>query len=125
MGFASLNPSYDFCNRPLLRRRALGAAQLWEVVAAGEEGLDVAGCLAQALAVLNERDADKALAVLAETNSGRDGDIGAFEQELGEGERADAAEFLGDRRPGEHRCGRRRHLPAGLPEPIDQHVAAR
>src|SRR5271155_6000974 len=41
----------------LFRRRALGAAQFGHVVAAGEEGLDVAGCLAQALAVLDQRDA--------------------------------------------------------------------
>src|SRR6266702_3672557 len=76
--------------RDLLRRRALGAAQLREVVAAGEEGLDVARCLAQALAVLDERDAHEPLAVLAEADPGRDGDIGPFEEELREGECADA-----------------------------------
>src|SRR6266851_1932783 len=125
MGFASLNPSYDFCNRPLLRRRAFGAAQLREVVAAGEEGFDVAGCLTQALAVLDERDAHEPLAVLAEADPRRDGDIRAFEQKLREGEGADAAEFRRDRCPGEHRGGRRRHLPASLPQPVDQHIAAR
>src|SRR6266851_6934720 len=81
--------------QPLLRRRrALGPAQLREVVAAGEEGLDVARCLAQALAVLDERDAHEALAVLAKADPRRDRDIGAFEQKLREGERADVAEFL-------------------------------
>src|SRR5258708_1520889 len=53
------------------RGGALGAAQLGHVVAAGEEGFDVAGCLAQALAVLDQRDADKALAMLAETDPRR------------------------------------------------------
>src|SRR5438094_5429649 len=89
----------------LRRRRALGAAQFGEGVAAGEEGFDVAGGLAQALAVLDQRDAHEALAVLAEADPRRDRDIGAFEEELREGEGADAAEFLGDRRPGEHRGG--------------------
>src|SRR5947208_11702225 len=118
---ASLAGSAELVNASL-RRRALGAAQLREVVAAGEEGLDVAGCLAQALAVLDEGDAHEPLAVLAEADAGRDRDIGAFEEELREGERAAAAKFIGDRRPGEHRGGRRRDLPACLAQPVDQHV---
>src|SRR5205823_13029865 len=65
----------------LLRRRG-GAAQFGEVVAAGEEGLDVAGGLAQTLAVLDEREAHEPLAVLAKANPRRDRDVGAFEQQL-------------------------------------------
>src|SRR5713226_4193910 len=84
------------CRELFRRRGALGAAQFGEVVAAGEEGLDVARCLAQALAVLDERDAHEALAVLAKADPRRDRDIGAFEQKLREGERTDAAEFLRD-----------------------------
>src|SRR4051794_20007589 len=67
------------CQPSFCRRGALGAAQLREVVAAGEEGLDVAGGLAQALAVLDKCDADESFAVLAETDTRRDRDIGAFE----------------------------------------------
>src|SRR4051812_38828002 len=59
------------------RRCAVGAAQFGEGIAAGEEGFDVAGCLAQALAVFDQRDADEALAVLAEPDPRRDRDIGA------------------------------------------------
>src|ERR1700676_1828817 len=80
------------CSTRLLRGGG-GAAQFGGVVAAGEERFDVARRLAQALAVLDQRDAHKPLAVLAEADPRRDRDIGPLEQELREGERADRAEF--------------------------------
>ena len=42
------------------------------------------------------------IAVLAEADAGRDRDIGLGQQQLGEGERAQFGELLGDWRPGEH-----------------------
>ena len=101
------------------RRRSGG------VVAPGQKGLDVARRLAQPLAVLDERDADETLAVLAKTDPRRHRDIGAFKQELGKGEAADRAKRRRDRRPGEHRRLGLRHLPAGLAQPVDHYVAAR
>src|SRR6266851_2956804 len=59
---------------------AFGAAQFGDVVAAGEESPDVARCLAQALAVLDEGDADETLAIFAETDPRRHRDIGPLEQ---------------------------------------------
>jgi len=54
-----------------LRREAVAADR-----AAAQKLLDVARRLAQALAVLDERDADIVLAVLAESHARRDRDIG-------------------------------------------------
>src|SRR6266542_2682754 len=116
-----------FSEGRLLRRGGgpLLAAQFRRVVAARQEGLDVARRLAQPLPVLDQRDADKALAVFAEADTRRHRDIGPLQQQLVEGETADAAVFGRHRRPGKHRGGRRRHFPAGLPEPVEQHVAPR
>src|SRR5207237_3348623 len=88
----------------LLRRRGRGAhraAQYRRVVASLQERLDVARRLPQALAVLEERDADKPLAIFAKAGAGRDGDIGAFQQQLRKTEAAEFTKLLGDRRPGE------------------------
>src|SRR5262249_11555973 len=71
----------------LLRRgggRAHRAAQLGGVVAAREERLDVARRLPQALAVLDERDPDKPLAIFAKAGAWRHRDIGALQQQLRE-----------------------------------------
>ena len=43
---------------------------------------------------------------------GRDRDVGLLDQQLGELERAERAELLRDRRPGEHRGRRRRESPS-------------
>src|SRR5262249_23296621 len=53
------------------------------VAGAGEEFLDVACRLADAVLVLHQRNAHKALAVLAKAQSGRDGDVGLLHQQLG------------------------------------------
>src|SRR6516165_187781 len=101
------------------------AARLWSVVAARQEALNVAGRLAQALSVFDQRDADKPLAVFAETDPRGDRDIGPLEQELREGEAADRPKGGGHRSPGKHRRPRYRDFPTGLPQSVDQDIAAR
>src|SRR5215831_11790897 len=103
----------------------VSAAHLWNVVATRQEALNVAGRLAQALSVFDQRDADKSLAVFAKTDPWGDRDIGALEQELREGEAADRPKGGRHRRPGEHRRPRYRDLPTGLPQSVDQDIAAR
>src|SRR5260221_2095199 len=79
-----------------------------------EELLDVARRLPQPLAVLDQRNAHIALAVLAETHARRHRHIRLLEQELGESEAAHLLEARGQRRPGEHAGGRGPDLPAPL-----------
>ena len=89
-----------------------------------KETADVARGLADALLVLDQRDAHIAVAVLAEADARRHRDLGLLDQQLGEFDAAERLERLRDRRPGEHRGARRRHVPAGAAEAFDQHVAA-
>ena len=49
-----------------------------------KEATDVAGGLTDALLILDQRDAHVTLAELAETNAGRYGDLGLFDQQGGE-----------------------------------------
>src|SRR5262249_23333947 len=93
------------------RRQGHDVVQLFD--AALEEAADVARGLADALLVLNQRDADEAFAVLAEPHAGRDRDLRLLHQELRELDAAKRLERLRYRRPGEHRCARRRNRPAG------------
>src|SRR6185437_1345727 len=88
-------------------------------IAPRQEELDVARRLTQSLSVFDERDADIAFAVLAESDARRHRDIGLLEQQLGESQAAHLAEALGQRRPGEHAGGRARYLPAGLAQAFD------
>src|SRR6058998_1665053 len=88
------------------------------------ELLEPAERLADPLLVLDEREPHVALAVLAEADARRDRHLGLLNQELGELERAEATEGVGDRRPHEHRALRLGHVPADLVEPVDQNVAA-
>src|SRR5439155_21723 len=76
------------------------------------------------LLVLDEREPHVALAVLAEPDARRDGHPRFLDEHLGELERAERAERLGDRRPDEHRALGLRHGPAELVEPVDEDVAA-
>src|SRR5439155_19323821 len=69
--------SFSRCRRGKV---AFGAAQVGEVVAAGEESLDIACRLAQALAVFDQGDANEAFAIFAETDPGRHRNIGPLEQ---------------------------------------------
>src|SRR5438477_6174087 len=80
--------------------------------------------LPDTLLVFHQREAHVALAVLAEADAGRHRHLGLLDEELGELQRAEAAERLGNRRPHEHGGPRLGHAPAELVEPIDQHVAA-
>src|SRR5271166_376501 len=84
------------------RNMVLGPSQLGDIVATAEEGLDVARRLAQALTVLDQRDANESLAVFAKSDPRRHRDIGLFEQQLRESEAADPPEGWRNRRPGEH-----------------------
>ena len=56
-----------------------------------KEAPDVAGGLADALLVLDQRDAHITLAVFAEADAGRDRDLGLLDQERGELDAADAS----------------------------------
>src|ERR1700733_2184928 len=84
---------------------------------------DIARRLADALLVFDKRDAHMALAVLAEAGSGRHRHPRLLDQERREFHAAERPERFGDRRPGEHRGGRRRHHPAGPAKGIDERVA--
>ena len=85
-----------------------------------EKLLDVARGLTDAVLVFDQRDADVALAVFTEAETGRDGDIGLLDQQLGELHRTERVEGLGDRRPGEHR--RRR---GGMSQPARAKLSTR
>ena len=61
----------------------------------GKKALDVARRLADALLVFDQRDTDVALAVFAEADARRHGDIGLLDQQLGEFELTQLPELLG------------------------------
>src|SRR3954469_10271253 len=88
-----------------------------------EEAADIARGLADALLVFDQRDAHVALAALAEARARRHCDLGLLDQQFRKLDAAERLERLGDRRPGEHRRFRRRHIPAGATEALDQDVA--
>src|SRR5260370_504344 len=67
-----------------------------------KETADVARGLADALLVLDQRDANEALAVLAEGDAGRDRKLGLLDQQRGELETPERLEHRRDRRPSEH-----------------------
>src|SRR5262252_4460221 len=93
------------------------------IAGTGEEFFDIAGCLADAVLVLHQRNAHKSLAVLAKAEARGDGDVGLLHQELRELYRAHVAIGLRDRCPGEHGGRRRRHLPARPREAFHQAIA--
>src|SRR5262245_25961592 len=85
---------------------------------------DVAGGLTDTLLVLDQRNADIALAALAEAGAGRHRDLGLLDQQRCKLDATERLERLRDGRPGEHRGARRRHVPASPAETLDHHVAA-
>src|SRR3954471_12478609 len=89
------------------------------VLTLGEERLHPARGLADAVLVLDQGDADKALPFLAEADAGADRDPSLGQQPLGKLHRAHRAILLRDRRPGEHARRGRRDLPAGTAETFD------
>src|SRR3546814_17047337 len=68
---------------------------------------------------------DEAFAFLAEAGARRHRDARLGQQPLGELDRAQVPERLGDRGPGEHARFGRRDVPAGATEARDEHVTAR
>src|SRR5712691_6723341 len=64
---------------------------------------DTANRLARTMLVLDQREADEAVAVRTEAGPGRDRDLGVVQQELCEFERSHRAKRLRNRRPYEHR----------------------
>ena len=90
---------------------------------ASGEARGIAGRLPDALLVLHQGDAHMALAVFAEACSRRYGNARLLDQQRGELDAAQRLKRFGDRRPGEHRSPRHRHMPSGAAERIDQRVA--
>src|SRR5271155_6011050 len=78
-----------------------------------EEAPDAARGLADALLVLDQREAHVIVAVLAKSDARRDRDVGLLDQKLRELEATEMAEALGHRSPGEHRRARLVDRPAG------------
>src|SRR5262249_3942121 len=86
--------------------------------------LDAADRLAGPVLVLDEREAHVVIAVLAETDARRHGDLGLVQQELGELERAHRLVLVGDLGPDEHRGLGLGNVPACPVETLAQDVAA-
>src|SRR5947209_4792379 len=108
----------------IIRTPPRSASELPTGILGREHLLDAARGLSKALLILHQSNAHEALAVLAKTHSGRDGDIAFRQQPLGEFDRAEVVKPLGDRGPGEHARLRNGNFPAGAAEAFDQHVAA-
>src|SRR5262249_22460720 len=89
-----------------------------------EELFEVSRGLANAVLVLDERDADEAFTILTKAQPGRHGDARLLDKQLRELDRAEIPERGRHRRPGEHGRGRRRDRPAGTLEGLNQAVAA-
>src|SRR5215470_3826427 len=135
---ATAEPTVPNPARPTLSGSAMGNPETLPVSAAlGErhnvvqlfrtsfkKAANVAGGLANALLVLDQRDANEAFAALAEAGPRRHRHFGLLDQKLRELDAAERLERLGDRRPGEHGRARGRHVPAGAPEAFHQHVTA-
>src|SRR5262245_18155089 len=86
------------------------------------ERLEAAEGLLDALLVLDEGEPHEALAVLAEADAGRHGDLALVDQELRELEGAHGAERLGNGRPYEHGAPGLRHAPSALVEAVHEDV---
>src|SRR5665213_803180 len=89
-----------------------------------QEAADIARGLADALLVLDQRDANEPFAIFAETDAGRDREFGLLHQQRREFHAADALERLRDRRPSEHRGAWAWHVKTGAAKAFNQHVAA-
>ena len=74
--------------------------------------------------VLDEGEADVAVAARPEADAGADRDAGLLRQAQRDVEGAERAELLGNRRPDEHRPERRLDGPARPGEPVAERVAA-
>ena len=88
-----------------------------------KELLDRARGLPDAVLVFDQRKADKAFPILAEAHAWRNGHAGFLQQKLGKRQGANLLHAFGQRRPGEHRAGRRRDVPACAVQGFDQAIA--
>src|SRR5258707_15457316 len=81
-----------------------------------EQLLDRTRRLADALLVLDEREAHVSVAALAEPDPGANGDVGVAREAQSELERSQVLELRRDGRPDEHRPAWRVGVPAGAGE---------
>src|SRR2546425_1387197 len=84
---------------------------------------DAAHGLAGTVLVLDQREPHVVVAVLAEADAGRHGDLRLPEQKLRELERAHGLEGVRDLGPHEHGGARLRHVPARAREALAQEIA--
>ena len=93
------SPSHRFAAGPPLPCRERGSRSprlpIVVVLPLGQERLHPPRRLADAVLVLDQRDADIAFAFLAEADAGRDGDLRLGQQLLGEFDRAEVARSAG------------------------------
>src|SRR5690606_20377073 len=64
------------------------------------------------------------IAIFAKADAGSNRDVRLLDQKLGEFKRAQMPELFRYLRPCEHRCRRRRNIPAGPSKCIDHNVTA-
>src|ERR1700689_875932 len=82
----------------------------------GQTAAEVADGLVGPLLVVDQGEANVAVAAGTEAEPRRGGDLGVVDEQLGELERAHVAVRLGDGRPDEHRAARWDDLPADAVE---------
>src|SRR6266849_535588 len=117
-------PTVPRPRRPILISFMAGRKAALRARSAGAQSLETAEGLSDALLVLDERESDVALAVLAEADARGDRDLALLDQHLGEFQRPHGAEAVGDGRPHEHGALGLGHGPADLVEPLHEDVAA-
>ena len=91
-------------------------------VGAFKEPADIPASLTQPLFVFHQPDTDIVVSVLAETEAGRNGDLGMLEQQLGEFQAAQRLELFRNRCPDEHARLRRGNFPARAAESVDHDI---
>src|SRR5262249_48620975 len=82
----------------------------------------VAGRLADALVVFEQRDPHIALALFAKRDARRYRELGLLNQQGRKLDAADGPERFRERRPSEHRGARRRNVPAGAAKALHEHI---
>src|SRR6266545_4889741 len=107
---------------PVLGEVSEGAVEAPPILSRGE-ALEAAQGLFDALLVLDQGEADIALAVLAEADAGRDRHLALLDLHLGELERAHDPVVVWDGRPDEHGGLGLDHRPPELVEPVHEDVA--
>src|SRR5437870_7834920 len=90
-----------------------------------ERLLEAANRLPRTVFVLDETEADVLVAVLAEPDARRHGDLRLVQEQLGEFQRSHGAECVRDAGPDEHSRQGLFDLPADAVQPIHQDIATR